>query len=115
MTFEYGPYLRECFSQPMLALLWTLPFLIVFLIILSALRRAHTADRRRQSGKVILVLLCLLVIIGFPLHRQLGVLVRTNGVAILQDRNATPLTLSGVIEAMFKVLTRLYSRPRILC
>ena len=100
MTFEYGPYLRECFSQPMLALLWTLPFLIVFLIILSALRRAHTADRRRQSGKVILVLLCLLVIIGFPLHRQLGVLVRTNGVAILQDRNATPLTLSGVIEAI---------------
>ena len=100
MTFEYGPYLRECFSQPVLSLLWTLPFILAFLLILTSLRGTHDpAARRRRAGSLIGAL-CLLVVIAFPLHKQLRVLVRTNGVAIWQDRNAAPLTCTGVIEAI---------------
>ena len=100
MTFEYGPYLRECFSQPMLALLWTLPFILVFFFILPALRKAHDPAERRHHARLLLCALCLLVIVGFPLHKQLRVLVLTNGFAILQDRNAEQLTLTGGIEAI---------------
>ena len=100
MTFEYGPDLRECFSQPVLSLLWMLPFLLAFLLILTSLWRAHDPAARRRRAGALLVALCLLVVIAFPLHKQLRVLVRTNGVAILQDRNAAPLTCTGVIEAI---------------
>lgn len=100
MTFEYGPYLRECFSQPVKSILWTLPFLLVFLIVLTTLQKAHDPALRRRRAGALLGALCLLVIIAFPLHKQLRVLVRTNGVAILQDRSAAPLTLTGVIEAI---------------
>lgn len=100
MHFPYDDYLRECFSQPILSLVWTLPFIIVFLIVLPALRRARDPAGRRQQAVLALALLCLLVVIGFPLHKQISVLIRTNGVAILQDRNAKPQSLTGTIETV---------------
>ena len=36
----------------------------------------------------------------FTLPKQIGTLVKTNGFAILQDRGAEPLRLTGVIEAI---------------
>lgn len=101
MTFDYGDYLRECFSQPLLALLWTLPFILFFLIpAILALWRARRSPERRPTGRLILLILCILVIIGFPLCKQLGTLLNTNGIAILLDNHAEPLALTGVIESI---------------
>ena len=101
MHFAYDDYLRECFSQPMLSLLCTLPFIVIFLLpALLALWGIHRSPERRTAGKLVLAILFLLVVIGFPLHKQISVLVRTNGVAILQDRNAKPQSLTGMIETV---------------
>ena len=101
MHFLYDDYLRECFSQPMLSLLWTLPFIVLFLLpTLLALWGIQRSPERRAAGKLVLALLCLLVVIGFPLHKQISVLIRTNGFAILQDRNAKPHSLTGMIETV---------------
>lgn len=101
MTFEYGPYLRECFSQPIIALLWTLPFILLFLIpALLALHGARKSPERRAAGRLVLIVICILVIVGFPLGKQIGTLAQTNGIAILLDRDAEPLTMTGTIEAI---------------
>lgn len=101
MHFSYDDYLRECFSQPMLSLLWTLPFIVFYLLpALLTPWKVKQSPERRAVGIRIMVIVCLLVVIGFPLHKQISVLVRTNGFAILQDRNAKPQSLTGMIETV---------------
>ena len=103
MRFAYDDYLRECFSQPVLNLLWTLPFIVILLLpALLTLSDARQKSERESTGRLVLIIMSLLLIIGFPLHKQIGTLAKTNGVAILQERNAEPRVLTGVIEAIEK-------------
>lgn len=101
LTFEYGSYLRECFSQPVLNMLWTLPcVLLFFLPALPVLRGNRTSSNPSRTALRILLIALSLVVIGVPLYKQIGTLVHTNGFAILQDRGAQPVTLTGDIEAI---------------
>lgn len=98
MVFEYSDYLRECFSQPMLVIM--LVGALFLYMLCAAIRISHKEPRGRRLAWIP-VLLLIPVLLGAPaLPKQIGTLVKTNGFAILQDRGAEPVSLTGVIDAI---------------
>ena len=98
MTFEYGDYLRECFSQPMMILL---PLLILFAyLIYAAIRISRRQPKPGHRAWMSVILFIPLLVCAPAANKQIKTLVQTNGFAILQDSNAEPLTLTGSIEAI---------------
>lgn len=98
MTFEYSDYLRECFSQPMMILLLLVAVLLY--LIYAAIKVSYRQPKPERRSWIAVILFIPLLVCAPAANKQIKTLVQTNGLAILQDRNAELLTLTGSIEAL---------------